>query len=290
LGGRSDVRTEKALQDCINKLHFIHLFMQTSTEKYDIIGKGYNTTRKADAFMAQRFFEYLSPAKNGSVLDVGCGTGNYAIALHEKGLHITGIDPSAEMLNMAKSKTNKINWHSGKAEQLQFNNQTFDGALACLTIHHWKNLTEGLTELGRVLKTGSPLVIFTSTPQQMEGYWLNHYFPKMLTASIVPMPSYENIESNLNQAGFKITATENYFIREGHEDLFLQAGKHRPEIYLDPNVQKGISSFASFSNTEEKQRGLQQLSEDIKTGKIKQVIADYENTLGDYMFIVAQKM
>lgn len=259
------------------------------TEKYDVIGIGYNTTRKADAFMAQRFFEYLSPVENNSFLDVGCGTGNYTIALHEKGLQITGVDPSSEMLNIAKSKSKEINWHSGRAEQLPFNNHSFDGALACLTIHHWENLTTGFTELSRVLKPGARLVIFTSTTQQMQGYWLNHYFPNMLQASILQMPSYNQIETSLKQAGFIITQTENYFMREGHEDLFLQAGKYKPEIYLDPNVQKGISSFASFSNTEEKQRGLTQLSEDIKTGKIKQVIENFENKLGDYIFIVGRK-
>ena len=80
------------------------------TEKYDIIGKGYNTTRKADPYLSSRLFHLLSPVKGETYLDIGCGTGNYTIALNEMGVDFIAIDPSEEMLKIARSKNSNIDW------------------------------------------------------------------------------------------------------------------------------------------------------------------------------------
>lgn len=73
-------------------------------------------------------------------------------------------------------------------------------------------------------------------------------------------------------------------------DWFLHAGKYRPEIYLDPVVRAGISSFARLDFEEEVEQGLAKLREDINSGDIKKVIQQYDNNLGDYLFIKAQKL
>ena len=38
----------------------------------------------------------------------------------------------------------------------------------------------------------------------MNGYWLNHYFPKMLKDSINQMPSLENVENAMTNAEIEI--------------------------------------------------------------------------------------
>ena len=40
-----------------------------------------------------------------SILDVGCGTGGHLIPLAQQGYNLTGIDPSASMLDLAKKKS-----------------------------------------------------------------------------------------------------------------------------------------------------------------------------------------
>ena len=42
----------------------------------------------------------------------------------------------------------------------------------------------------------------------MKGYWLNHYFPKMLDSSIVQMPSIEAIQEAIQQTDLEITNIE----------------------------------------------------------------------------------
>ncbi len=257
-------------------------------EKYDKIGIGYNSTRKADPFLIEKLFHHLNPKKEYKYLDIGCGTGNYTIALHQKGLSFIGIEPSSEMLKIAKSRNSSIEWFDGKVDFIPLDDNIFDGAIATLTIHHWKDLSIGFSELFRVLKTGATLVIFTATPKQMEGYWLRHYFPNMLEYSMLQMPKFELVEKKLNRGGFEIFKTEKYFVKPDLKDLFLYAGKHNPELYLNEKVRQGISSFSSLANYAEVANGLEKLKKDIASGQISKIIESYKNNDGDYLFIIAK--
>src|ERR1041384_5262433 len=125
---------------------------------YNNIGIGYNNTRKADPYLAGRLHFLLNPDENDLYLDIGCGTGNYTVALHNKGVKLVAVDPSEIMLEEAKQKSGTIEWLKGTAEQIPINDNALNGAIATLTIHHWKNPQQGFKELVRVLKNGSRLV------------------------------------------------------------------------------------------------------------------------------------
>lgn len=252
---------------------------------YNRIGNNYNQTRRADPFLTERLHALLNPDKTGIYLDVGCGTGNYTLALTDYELTLYGLDPSETMLQVAKSRAPQINWTTGFVEDIPFGDAFFNGATAVLTLHHWKNPEAGCRELFRVLKPGSSLVFFTATPEQMEGYWLNRYFPEMLKRSTGQMPSLERLHTACEAAGFTIAQTEKYVIQDDLQDLFLHAGKYKPEMYLDETIRSGISSFANLGLADEVSRGLAELAQDIASGKITEIIQRYENTSGDYLFV-----
>ena len=69
---------------------------------------------------------YLRLAKDlnaRSIIDLGCGTGTLAIELAERGFHVTGIDPSASMLAVARRKpgADRVCWLEGDASALGSN-------------------------------------------------------------------------------------------------------------------------------------------------------------------------
>ncbi len=258
--------------------------------KYDRIGDNYNETRKADPFIAERIFQLLQSKPSKQYLDIGCGTGNYTIALMEKGVSLIGVDPSEKMLTVARSKYPAGDWRLGFADRTGLETGSIDGAIGTLTTHHWPDLFSGFAELHRVLRPGSRLVLFTATPRQMEGYWLGHYFPKMLKKSILEMPAWDSVEKAMTQAGFKIVETEPYHIRPDLQDLFMYSGKHNPELYFNPAVRKGISTFATLANQDEVEAGLQALRADIDSGNFKGVDVNRSSAnkedIGDYLFVV----
>ncbi|KAA1244060.1 class I SAM-dependent methyltransferase [Aquimarina sp. RZ0] len=255
-------------------------------EKYDLIGAGYNTTRKADPYLFNRLHDLLSPSKEGTYLDIGCGTGNYTKLFDKKGYQFIGVDPSQEMLKKARSGNHSVSWKIGNAENLDLLPNSIDGSIASLTLHHWHDLTQGFASLRRVLKPEGKIVIFTATPIQMKGYWINHYFPEMLRDSIRQMPSLETIKNSLKNNQLYIEKTEKYFVQPDLEDFFLYAGKHNPKLYFEPKIRQGISSFSSLSNASEVTIGLDSLQKDIQSHKINDIIKSYENTNGDYIFLV----
>ncbi|MDB5227020.1 MAG: class SAM-dependent methyltransferase [Bacteroidota bacterium] len=260
-----------------------------STPLYNNIGIGYNTTRSADPYLAKRIAAQLQPGINGTYIDVGCGTGNYTEYLHRMGFTFTGIDPSDTMLDIAKTKCPDCTFIQGYAENIPAENNSFDGAIVILTLHHWQNRQQGLKEIYRILKPGSKIVILSFTGEQMEGYWLNHYFPDMIKNSGDAIPDQNTMFDLLHSAGFSSVETEKYFVQEDLQDRFLYANKFTPEEYLNPENRKGISCFSVFSNPRELDAGLKQLEKDVASGSINNIIKSYENDKGDYLFYSAIK-
>lgn len=259
------------------------------TPIYNKVGKGYNTTRNADAYLTGRMYELLAPVSEGKYIDIGCGTGNYTAALSQKGLHMKGIDPSERMLEQALKKHSNIDFIKASSEQLPFENNSFNGATAIFTVHHWSDINAGLKEIYRILKPGSKLVMLSFTPEQIMNYWLCKYFPiTMQNSSVVVLPQQE-MEQVFFQAGFNEINTEKYFVHEELTDFFLYANKYRPERYLDAEIRNGASSFTVYADQEEVKEGLVNLERDIKTGLIENIINDHENDMGDYLFYVATK-
>jgi SAM-dependent methyltransferase len=211
------------------------------------------------------------------------------MSLAKKGFNFIGVEPSEHMLNEASSRNQKISWLKGNAEQIPASDRMFDGAIATLTIHHWTDLKKALKEINRVLADKGRFILFTSTPEQMKGYWLNHYFPKMLHDSIIQMPSIADIEEAIKQTEFEITDIEKYFIKDDLQDCFLYVGKNYPERYFNDTIRHGISSFSSLANSDEVSQGLLNLRKDIDSGAFHKIKAQYANELGDYLFIRIDK-
>ena len=273
----------------LSKGILLNLDIFTIMIRYDKIGDGYNTTRKADPYLTSRLLHFLQPGAGKQYLDIGCGTGNYTTALADEGFHFTGIDPSEKMLAEGRARNQKITWISGIAEQIPVGDARFDGAIATLTIHHWTNLEKAFLEISRILSSTGRLVIFTATPEQMEGYWLKHYFPQMIRDCIVQMPSFERVETAIMAAGLEVISTEKYFVQDDLQDHFLYVGKRNPDFYFNETNRKGISAFAALSNIVEVDTGLQQLKQDVADKTFDSVRKSYENDLGDYLFVVVGK-
>ena len=106
---------------------------------------------------------------------------------------------------------------------------------------------------------------------------------------MLTIPGIATMERHINSSGFKLVQTEKYFVRDDLKDHFLYSNKHRPERYLSGEIRNNTSAFSLMSDLEEVKKGVLALEHDIKSGAIKAIISDYENDLGDYLFLVAQK-
>jgi|GEM_PF-112961 len=117
--------------------------------------------KKYDAWYDKNRVAYLSELeaikkvlpKKGKGLEIGVGTGRFAQALGIK----FGIDPSIEMLKIAKKRG--INVRLGDGEHLPFKNDTFDYVAIIITICFVKDPQKVIEESRRVLKNGGRIIV-----------------------------------------------------------------------------------------------------------------------------------
>jgi uncharacterized protein (DUF1330 family)/trans-aconitate methyltransferase len=97
-----------------------------------------------------------------SVIDVGCGTGVLALAALDlvgpEG-KVVGLDPNPDMLDVARSKSPRIDWRAGRAEEIPFADANFDAAVSQFALMFFEDRAKGLREMMRVLKPGGRLAV-----------------------------------------------------------------------------------------------------------------------------------
>ena len=131
--------------------------------------------------------------KNGQILDVAAGTGDWTIALAkelgDKG-HVTGFDLSPEMLAVAREKVREagvsfwVTLTQGNAMELPYEDDTFDLVTIGFGLRNLPDAEKGMQELYRVLKPGGQLVVLeTSQPDNpvIKPFW------KMYFKGVMPM-------------------------------------------------------------------------------------------------------
>ncbi|ACR80693.1 class I SAM-dependent methyltransferase [Kosmotoga olearia] len=100
---------------------------------------------------------------NGKILDLGTGTGRWAIELADKGMEIIAVDPAEKMLKVAEEKAKlygvNIKFTKASGEALPFESNTFDFVLAMGDVLSYaKSPEKVLEEIKRVLKNRGKLL------------------------------------------------------------------------------------------------------------------------------------
>lgn len=257
----------------------------TELPSYDVVGERYRESRRADPVICKDLARLLRIAPGGRYLDVGCGTGNYTAELARRGGSWHGVDPSRVMLEQAAAQAPRIGWHRASAHELPFGDAHFDAAVCTNAIHHFGDLRKAFGEIRRVIGAGR-LVIFAGLAEQARNFWLWRYFPEMMRRSEPYTPAEADVRAALEAAGFGWVRRLPYWVERDTADLFLYAGKMRPEIYFDAGVRANITSFRLCS-PRELARGLAELERDLRAGRFESVRRSYDDWGGDYSYLVA---
>ena len=138
----------------------------------------------------RRLKKALAGAENPLILDVACGTADSTIKIAEKieNAKVFGIDISTKMLEIGKEKATKkglsdrISYSVSRAENLDFQDDTFDAAMVAFGVRNFSDRAQGLKEIRRVLKPNGTLIILElSEPQNLIVRWFyNLYFKNIL--------------------------------------------------------------------------------------------------------------
>jgi ubiquinone/menaquinone biosynthesis C-methylase UbiE len=101
------------------------------------------------------------------ILDVGCGAGPLLESLRDRGAVVTGVEPSAKMLELARQRLGEgVVLHQAGlgGDPLPFPDGAFDDVVACLVLHYLEDWKAPLAELRRVLVPGGRLIVVVDHP------------------------------------------------------------------------------------------------------------------------------
>jgi SAM-dependent methyltransferase len=222
----------------------------SSRVDYEERGHGYALHRRADPRIAARVHAALGAAR--TVLNVGAGTGSY----EPTDRWVLAVEPSATMRGQRPPDAAPA--VAARAEALPFDDDAFDAAMACLTIHHWDPPEAGLAELRRVAR--GRVVLLTVELDALPAWQLDYLSvcldlerPRFLT----PGGAGAALGGNVR--------VEHVAIPADCSDGFVPAFWRRPEALLDPEVRAAQSNWALLEPAAE-ERVVARLAADLASG------------------------
>jgi SAM-dependent methyltransferase len=223
-----------------------------SSALYDTIGAAYTVTRRTEPRIAARIWAALGDAR--TVVNVGAGTGSY----EPPGRDVTAVEPSALM--RAQRPAGAAPCVAAIAENLPFEDRSFDAAMAVATVHHWQDPIVGLREMRRVAHR---VVVFThdsSDTGWRRRFWLTRDYLPEVADLVAGRPSLSE------QARAIEARIEPVLIPWDCADGFFEAYWRRPEAYLDEDVRRGVSVWAKVGRDAEL-RAVRSLRDDLVSGR-----------------------
>jgi ArsR family transcriptional regulator len=142
-------------------------FDQVATEWDDMRSSFYNA-RVIDALA-----EHVRPNDGDTIVDVGTGTGFVACGLSARVAEVVGVDNSIRMLEQAD--TNKVTLGvdnvaliAADLTRLPLPDDSVDGAIANMVLHHAPNPEHMLREMGRVVKPAGMVAVTDEVAHRYE--------------------------------------------------------------------------------------------------------------------------
>ena len=169
----------------------------------------------------QMLIELSKVAADDVVLDVACGPGLVACEFAKVARHVTGIDLTEKMIELAKERQKELglgnlSWDIGSAYPLPFDTASFSVVVTRYSFHHFLDPKEALGEMIRVCRPNGIVLVadIALPPEKVDAY---NRVERLRDPSHIQAYSYGAWEKIFRESGLRN----------------LQRGSHRLELPLD---------------------------------------------------------
>ena len=154
------------------------------------------------------------------VLDIGTGTGRYAVRLAKQGAQVMGLDQSQAMLAIAHQNAThagvqvQLQQHSLE-EELPCKSYSFDLVIAALVLCHIEDWTGFASEAYRVLRPGGHILVTDFHPEVIAAGWRTRFDTD---DEIYHLPTAQHTVADypmvLRDAGFQVQTVQDKLVRD----------------------------------------------------------------------------
>lgn len=151
-------------------------WLHQARETWDARAAAWNIRAETNALALDRaadldrIWNALRLQPGDQMLDAGCGSGQFALALAERGASVTGVDLSPEMIRLAEANALRmalpeaIAWEVGPVDRLPLPDASVDAVHARMVLPFVPDIPAALREFRRVLRPGDRLLASTAGP------------------------------------------------------------------------------------------------------------------------------
>lgn len=174
----------------LSKKQQVEQMFDNISGKYDLLNR--ILSMGIDVSWRKKVVKSVKKENPKTILDIATGTGDLAIAMGKAtDAKITGFDLSAGMLEVGRKKVeeqnlqNRIEMIQGDAENMPFEDNSFDVITVAFGVRNFENLEKGLNDIYRVLKPGGKFIILEfSQPEsfpmkQLYSFYSGTVLPKI---------------------------------------------------------------------------------------------------------------
>ena len=162
---------QDVLTDDTKRKQYVQKMFNDIAHRYDLLN--HLLSGGTDVYWRRRAISKLNIPQDSLVLDIACGTGDFAFTTQKlKKAKIYGIDIATNMLTLGKQKSidkeksDNIKFLAGDGEKLPFNDEVFDAVTIAFGVRNMGDVKKNLSEMSRVLKPGGELIVLEfSTPK-----------------------------------------------------------------------------------------------------------------------------
>lgn len=173
------------MEEIIYKKHRVKRIFDSISHRYDFLN--HFLSLGVDFYWRKKALQLTNLGKDSILLDVACGTGDFAISANKHGIKkIYGADFSFNMLSLF---SDKADWMRGRtvqcvAEHLPYKDESFTNITVGFGVRNFYDILEGFRSFHRVLKIGGKATVLEfrlPTNKLVRGFYL-FYFNKILPA------------------------------------------------------------------------------------------------------------
>ncbi len=160
---------------------------------FDEIAPSYDIVNRIVSFGSDKLWRKIAIKKslkhlpkNPKILDVACGSGDMIEEWKKYTDNIIGLDPSQKMLEVARKRFPEIKFYQGLAQNLPFNDESFDVISISFGIRNVVEIQKAIEEFARVLKKEGILLILEFTKPEKKStirncidFYSNKILPKI---------------------------------------------------------------------------------------------------------------